>query len=361
MTRRPFLLTAAVAVAVALTACGSDDAQPAGADAATQAADPDLPAAPADLAGLTAVLGDPDLSPVAAGEGTGAHAPGLALQVTAVGYVPTIPVAAYEDLTGDRLPPADEDEAPTEVRPADGHVFAVATFDATDPQWALPGDDPRTTAHLRVQGSEVTRLFRTDYDGSRHTGTLVVSLPEDHDPADAVIELETRDVLQTVSILDGTRVSTDVVHAYPGPREVTVESAEKFEASFDHWINGPATVQAEVVGAFATPYLDAGRGQGDGWAAPGQHYVAVEVDWHITENTPSAETTVRAETADGQVFQPINDPSSLVDAYANPAVFQLPLDVESVTVVLEASYPNGVTRDAPTIEFEPVGAELRIG
>lgn len=364
MTRRSPLLAAAVAAALTLAACGSDgdgSAEAAGTAETVPAADPDLPAAASDLAGQTAVLGAVDLTPVEPGEDHGAHAPGLALEVTGVGYVPTIPVDAYEDLTGERVRASGDEEPPTEVRPADGHVFAVATYETRDPEWEPRGDEPRTTGHLRVLGSETDRLFRTDYDGSRHAGTIVVSLPESHDPEDAVIELETHDAFQAVSLVDGTRVSSDVEHAYPGPVDVTVESAEKLDASFDHWINGHATVQAEVVGGFATPYLDRSRGQGDGWAAPGQRYVGVEVDWHITENTPPAETTIRAETADGQVFQPINDPSSLVDAYANPAVFQLPLDVDAVTVVLESAYPNGVTSGAETIEFDPVSAELTIG
>ncbi len=365
MTRRSPLLAAAVAAALTLAACGSDgDTAAEAADGTTDAvpaADPDLPAAQADLAGQTAVLGAVDLAPVEEGEGTGAHAPGLALEVTGVGLVPTIPVDAYEDITGERVGSIHDEEQPTEVRPADGHVFAVATYETRDPEWEPRGNEPTTTGYLRVQGSEEARLFRTDYDGSRHTGTIVVSLPEDHAADDAVIELETHDAFQTVSLLDGKRLRSDVEHAYPGPREVTVESAERLEAEFDHWVNGHATVQAEVVGGFATPYLNESRGQGDGWAAPGQQYVAVEIDWHITENTPSADTTVRAETADGEVYQPINDPSSLVDAYANPAVFQLPLDVDAVTVVLESSYTNGVTRGAETIEFDTVSAELSIG
>src|SRR5699024_3457123 len=136
-------------------------------------------------------------------------------------------------------------------------------------------------------------------EGARSTGTIVVSLPEDHGPDDAVIEIETHDAFQTVSLLDGKRLDSDVEHAYPGPREVTVESAERLDASFDHWISGPASMQGEVVGGFATPYLDEGRGQGDGWAAAGQHYLAVEVDWHLSESNTYSENVVRAETTDG--------------------------------------------------------------
>ena len=365
MSRRTPILAAVVAATLTLAACGGDDGtvaatDPDGTEMPSPAVDPDLPAAEPDLAGMTAVLGTVDLSPVEEGEATGAHAPGLALDVTAAGIVPTIPVEAYEDLTGNRLDVAEDEEPPTQVRPADGHVFAVATFETRDPEWAPRGDEPRTEGHLRVMGSEVERLFRTD-DGSRHTGTLVVSLPKDHAPDDAVIELETRDAFQSVSILDGKRLRSDVEHAYPGPQEVTVESAEQLDASFDHWISGDASMQGQVVGAFATPFLDGGYGQGDGWAAPGQHYLAVDVDWHVTESLTYAEIITRAETADGEVYQAINDPSSLTDAFARPAVFQLPVDIDAVTIVIESSYQNGVTSGATVIEFDPISAELTIG
>ncbi len=367
MSRRSPLVAAAVAAALGLAACSGDGDAAADApdtvdqtDDAATAADPDLPAAGSDLAGTTAILGSVDLTPVTAGQGTGAHAPGLALEVTAVGQVPTIPADVYEDITGDRVETEEDDQPATEVRPADGHVFVVATYETRDPEWRPRGNEPRTTGTLRVQGSDVEELFRTD-DGSRHTGTVVVSLPEGHAPDDAVIELETDGAFQTVSLLDGKRLRSDVEHAYPGPQEVTVVSAERLDASFDHWIAGDASMQGEVVGAYATPYMDEGYGQGDGWASPGQQYLAVEVDWHSTESLTWAEIITRAETPDGEVYQPINDPSSLTDAFAAPAVFQLPVDVDEVTIVIESSYQNGAGRNSPIVEFDAISAELRIG
>jgi len=367
MTRRSPLVAAAVAAVLTLAACGGgDDAagdQPAdrtdAAADATPAPDLDLPAAEADLAGTTAVLGSVDLTPVTPGAGTGAHAPGLALEVTAVGYVPTIPVDAYEDITGDRIRVEPEEE-PTEVRPADGHVFAVATYETRDPQWPPRGSAPRTTAQLRVQGSEVDRLFSTD-DGARHTGTVVVSLPENHAPEDAVVELETHGAFQTVSLLDGKRLRSDVEHAYPGPGEVTVESAERLEMTFSHFINDrEATVQGQVADAYATPFLDLGYGRGDGWAAPGQQYLAVEVDWHVTESITYLDTVVRAETPDGTAYPTLNDPSSLTDAFAREVVFQVPADTDQVTVVIESSYQNGPSSSSPVIEFDTIRAELSL-
>ncbi len=367
MTRRS-MLAAAVAAALSLAACSSDS-EPAAeaadaadvADAAEQdatddapAADPDLPAAEVDFAGQTAVLGAVDLKPVGATEDTGVHAPGLALDVTATGVVATIPVDAYEDITGDRLRVDSGEEAPTEVRAADGHVFAVAKYETTDPQWRPRGEEPRTEATVRVQGSEVGRLFSTA-DGTRHTGTLVVSLPKDHGPADAVIEIETDDAFQSVSLVDGTRVDTDVPQAYPGPQEVTLESAERLDVSFPHWHRGEITVQGEVIGAFTTPYLS-----GQGWASPGQHYLSVAVDWHLSERTTYDETTMRVETADGDAFQPINDFSSHQEVFARDAVFQLPVDVEAVTVVIESAYQTSPT-NKELIEQKPIIAELSIG
>src|SRR5699024_8701292 len=149
------------------------------------------------------------------------------------------------------------------------------------PQWEPRGDVPDTAATLMVDGTEVDELFTTD-DGSRHSGTVVASLPSDADVDDAVIELETDGAYQSVS-LAGKRVATDVPQAYPGPREVSVESADELDASFKHFIDGKTPIQGQVDSAFTTPYLD--RNDGDGWSGSGKMYLSVSVDWKTPVHT----------------------------------------------------------------------------
>ncbi|MEE6286771.1 hypothetical protein V2J52_03780 [Georgenia sp. MJ173] len=361
-TRRVATATAVLAVALTLAACGADDAADdvAASTGNQPAADPSLPAADAELRGVTTILRDAEMHPVAESSETGVHAPGLALAVTATGKVATLSAEVYEDLTGDRLQPDEDGEVPAEVRPADGHVFLVAEFETSDPQWEPRGNEPRTEGLLRVDGDSGTEVIDTR-DDSRTTGTVVLSLPADADPDHAIIELETAGAFQSVSLVDGTRVATDVPHAYPGPAEVTIESAERLDDSFEHWISDHATVQGEVVGAFATPFLDEGYGRGGGWAAPDQQYLAVAVDWHVSESTTYDETVIRAQTADGDVFQPINDPKGLTDVFERDAVFQVPTDLDAVTIIIESAYRNGVGSGARLIEFEPIQAEISIG
>lgn len=328
------------------------------AEAAT--VDTSLPTAQADLAGTTQLLRDVELAELESGAESGVHAPGLAVEITHAGVVPSISAAAYEDLTGS-APEADEDgETPAEVRAADGYVLLVSHYETSDPEWEPRGSAPRTDVVAKTPGSDGVPLLSTSNDDARSTGTVVMSVPEDHSPEDALIEIETADARQAVSLVDGTRTHSDVPHAYPGPREVTLGEVEKLDETFEHWISGAATVLGQVTGAIATPYLDAGRGQGDGWAAPEQMYLAVEVDWHVSESTTYDETTIRLEGPDEQVFQPINDPKGLTDVFERAAVFQIPTDIATATVVIESAYRNGVLSDAKLIEFDPIRAELTL-
>lgn len=329
--------------------------------AETAAVDQSLPAAEPDLSGTTQLLADVELTPTDAGADAGVHAPGLAVEITEAGVVPSISATVYEDIVG-YAPEADEDgETPTEVRAADGHVFLVSRYETSDPEWKPRGSAPTTNAQVKAPGADGWPLLNTSRDDARSTGTVVVSVPEEHAPEDAVIEIETDDAIQRVSLVDGTRTSSDVPHAYPGPREVTLVDAEKLDATFDHWISGASTVQGQVTGAIATPYLDEGYGQGDGWAAPEQMYLAIEVDWHLSESATYDETSILLEGPDGDVFQPINDPKGLTDVFERSAVFQIPAELETATVVIESAYRNGVLSDAKLIEFNPIRAELQIG
>lgn len=345
MSSRRVGVVAAVAL-FALAACGGDRDGP----------DSDLPAAETTFAGSSSLLDGDDLDPVDESDETGVHAPGLTLEVTATGETSTISSEAYEDITGEDVPRDDDDERPSQVRPADDHTFVVARFETSDPQWEPRHDVPDTKATLMVNGSRAADLFTTE-EGERHSGTVVASVPRDAESEDAVIEIETDGAHQSVSV-SGERVDTDVPHAYPGPRDVTVESAEELDTSFDEFVKGKTPVQGRVVGGFTTPYLN--RDGGDGWSGSGKAYLSVSVDWKTPVHNTYNETDVRLE-ADGKTFQPINDPSSLVEWFKDDVVFQVPVDLDEVDVVIEAAYKNGPTSDAELIEFDPITATLAIG
>lgn len=360
LSRRVAVIATASAVALGLVACGDDteagNAVGANQDGAEDTLDIDsaLPTAPKDFAGMSSLLNDIDLDTIDETEETGVHAPGLALDITGTAQTATISAEAYEDITGDTPPRDDDGERPSEVRAEDGHLFVVASFETRDPQWEPRGKTPETKAVLQVESSDVTQLFSTE-DGSRHSSTIVASVPQDAEPEDAVIEIETAKAYQSVSLLTGERVDTDMPQAYPGPHEVTIESAEELDTSFDHFIDGDTPVQGKVVDAFTTPYLD--QDGGDGWSAPGQVYLSVEVDWNTPVHTTYNETVTRVE-ADGETFQAVNDPSSLVEWFADNVVFQIPADLGAVEVVVEAAYQNGPTTSSKLVEFDPITAVL---
>lgn len=345
MSSRHVAMVAAV-VLLTLTACGGDQDEP----------DPELPAAEPTFAGASSLLDDDDLDSVDESDETGVHAPGLTLEVTAMGETSTISADAYEDVSGEDVPRDDDGERPSQVRPADDHTFVIARFETSDSQWEPRHDVPDTTATMMVDGSRAADLFTTE-EGERHSGTVVASLPRDAEAEDAVIEIETDGAHQSVS-LTGKRVDTDVPHAYPGPRDVTVESAEELDTTFDEFVKGKTAVQGKVDDAFSTPYLN--RDGGDGWSGSGKMYLSVSVDWKTPVHNTYNETEVRLE-ADGKTFQPINDPSSLVEWFKDDVVFQIPADLDEVDVVIEAAYKNGPPSDAELLEFDPITATLVVG
>ncbi len=347
--RRVLAASAALSLSIGLAACGDGDGDP----------DEDLPVAEADLAGVSNVVRGVQTEPIEADDDTGVQAPGFAVDITASTMVRTLNVDAYEDITGDRPEAEEGEESPEEVRPADGYVFVVADYETSDPQWQPQDAAPGSEGRLVVDGAVVTSVLDSE-ESVRQSGTIVVSVPEDHDSESAVLEVETDGAVQTVSLVDGTRVETDVPQAYPGPVEVEVADAERLDATFDHWIGGETAVQGEVVGAIATPYLPREHG-GDGWAAPDQRFVSVDVDWSLNESVTYDRTTMRLEAPDGTTFQLVNKPRTLVDVFGDPAVFQVPADLDELTVVIDPAYQNGVVSDAPTLEFDTITATLRIG
>lgn len=347
--RRVLAASAAVALSIGLAACGDGDGDE---------PDPDLPAAEADLAGASDVVRGIETEELEPSEDTGLQAPGFAVDITASTTSTTLNIDAYEDISGSRPEASEGEEEPDVVRAEDGHVFLVAAYETSDPGWQPQDVSSSSEGRLVVDGTKVAEILDSE-DSVRQSGTLVVSIPEDHDPESVVLELETDGVVQSVSLVDGTRVDADIPQAYPGPVEVEVADAERLDVTFDHWSGGETAVQGEVVGAFATSYLPRERG-GDGWAAPGQRFVSIDVDWSLNESVTYDRTTMRLEGSDGSTFQLINKPRTLVDVFGDPAVFQVPADLDELTVVIDPAYRNGVLSDAPTLEFDTVTATLRV-
>src|SRR5690625_580525 len=360
------IVAAAAAAALGLAGCSAGAADgsrgsggsTAGAqedDSGEQIDDAAIVQAPADLAGSTSLSIEAEFTAVQESDEARLLAPGVDLRITEVAQTDALSVEVVEDLGGEVQ--QTEDEAPVEtVHAADGHVFWIARYSSDDPQWEPRGEVPDSTATLALSGNEVADVFTTS-DGTMHRGTVVASLPADSGPDAGVLQVETDEKFQELSLLDGTRVASDVEHIYQvAGHQVEVTSAEEFEETFEG-LTGEQRLAGSVVGGFVTPWL--GRSDnGQGWAGNGQMYLSVELEWAEFESVSDDETGIYVELADGTTVRQHDPASYLSSPFRENPVFLIPADSETVTVVLEPQVTVGIEDEALT--WDGPAAELSI-
>ncbi|WP_109471019.1 hypothetical protein [Ornithinimicrobium cavernae] len=270
-------------------------------------------------------------------------APGVSLRVTQ-----TAQLDELDPELSSEVDPAAPD-GPT--FPADGETFLLATIVSEDPRWETGDSRPaESEAQLRLAGSPAAgeaplRLG----SGERLQKTYLLSVPADAAPEDAVMEVVTGDATQALSLLDGTRVSSDVEAIYQAGTQVTVEG-EGWSHVFDGWGSGTHEVNGQVTGAVITPYVK-------GWARPGQVFLGVDIDARDDTGVNEDITTIQLELADGGTVTPENDASSLVNRFDERTWFQVPADSEQITLHV---HPKGKA-GTKEIDFEsPVEVTLTI-
>src|SRR5690625_2500106 len=242
-------------------------------------------------------------------------APGLELRITQVAQPQSLDIATYEQLTG-RV-----DDGIESVVPAPGEKFLAATYTSTDPR--LPtggGSTPETQATLLIEGSEVTQVFSGS--GDRQQDTIVVAIPETAEPEDVVLEAKTsssrrsdEDVIQMISLIDGSRVDTDIPQAYAIAdwEAVEVSDAGTMEFEYERITGDLETIRGSVDTAYLTPlYAD------HGWPRTDEVFLVVDVDEPENHDNKSI---IHVELPDGTVVQPQAENSSLVRAVSDPMVF----------------------------------------
>lgn len=294
---------------------------------------------PSGLANQLSAVPDADWTPV---EETPEHvlqAPGISLRVTQT--------ALLEEIEPEMAAEVAQVHGETRLLPADGEVFLLATVVMEDSQWG--GTEVESPGTVRVAGSEVPAVSFIAGSGQRNQSTYLLSIPEGTVPEDAVVELTTGDVVQSLSLMDGSRVDSDVEHIYQAGSEVSVDG-EGWSHVFDSWASGTHEINGQVTGAVITPYVD-------GWARPGQVFLGVDIDARDNGGVDDDITTIQIELPDGSTVTPDNDHSSLVNRFAERAWFQVPADSEQLTLHVNPMGKAG--RDE--IDFEsPVEVTLTI-
>lgn len=362
--RRTPVITAGVIAALLLAGCdsgASDDADDradeaaAAADTASAADEEDEAEEAADEplragAGTATVLSSvPDLlwKDIQASTDSLIEAPLAQVRVTQVALVTELP----EELASDVLPGVSGDGP---VLAAEGEQFVVAVITVDDPQWHPRSSTnwPTPTADILLNGATVSGLSFGIEQGSRQQSTVLVSVPEDVSAEDLVVELASDEKYQQLSLIDGTRVSSDVEYIYS--RAIEVEVAENsWEGEYRQITGQDDHLRGEVVAGRISPVLPQ-----HGWARPGNVFLSLEIDTRQLPGAANDLTVAYLQLEDGSTMNVENDPSSLLLAFADEAVFQVPADARSITVVVEPSVEPGA--GFSEVAFDTVEVELTL-
>lgn len=291
--------------------------------------------------------------------------PWAAVTVTGMVLLPELSPERYAELTGEDIPPADEDEdtEATVIRPGDLEAFLIATWESTDSEWT-PSPSmtaPSTTLSLAVGGNVETDLARAADGTTEHSGAVLLSVAASPQPAAATVHAEIGDGVQEISLIDGSLVSTAAPRMYSGSLEVEVSDAEVFETEVpDGFAQDVMPLRGSVASAYLTPFVHASpQGGSLGWADEDEIYAVVQLDWEsdYSANVDDLSRIV-LQLPDGTELTPEQDDSRIFEHHADHiATFVLPAATESAVAEITPRFQQTLDDDFDETH-DPITATL---
>ena len=238
----------------------------------------------------------------------------------------TLPATVAEQMSGTRgdFEPGDLVEA------ADGEVFVVSVLHADDPRWEPTGEQVSGSARaetvLRVGGNPLTNPYVSLEAGDQVT--IAVAVPEGPQADAVTVELLQDGVSQEISLIDGTRVSSDVEHIYDRPTTGKIgEGASWAEEGESR--RGTITMSGQLTDGVITPFVP-----GQGWANPGNVFLGLNLTTQGLEGAHRDHSTIRLQLADGTTVQPESQTRGTDGPFSKTAWFQLPVDATEATALI---------------------------
>lgn len=278
-----------------------------------------------------------------------------------------------------------------EVRAPSGRVFLLVTLVTEDTIWPLAaGTAPEDTFRILRAGRGEDRDAFTP--SSRPDGvTYLLQVPEDPAPEDAVLEVTTQGTVQTLSLIDGSRLSSEIEHAYTMPTAVSLRTAQDSadplsgsvsltaqvppsdEEGEDRAADDPVDVLEVSVGSGTIAPFSAEHGWADG------EEVFLGLSLGVTQvhrrggrsvGFPLDAPTLVLELPDGERRDPLAPPSgALVPPAPGPAGgtrvearFPVPVGVRSARLLITVSpyeQREGLSEDLGA--DEPFEVEVQLG
>lgn len=320
----------ALASALVFTACSGVDQNPA-ADDTDIAETADLRSdAVAQLESGSAEILDqvPDLefNDVVQDDSTVVSAFDKELRVQKTVQTTTLPAAVAEQMTGI----SGEFEPDDLVEAADGEVIVITVLQADDPRWEPTGaqldNSSPTETVLRVGGNPVTSPHIELESGDQIT--LAVAVPEGPQPGSVTVEMLQDDVSQELSLVDGTRISSDVEHIYDWPTTVTIGDGASWSEEGESR-RGVITMSGQLTDGVITPFVPA-----HGWANPGNVFLGLNLTTQGLEGAHRDHSSIRLQLADGPTVQTESQTRGTDGPFSKTAWFQLAVDATEATALI---------------------------
>lgn len=320
----------ALASALVFTACSGVDQNPA-ADDTDIAETADLRSdAVAQLESGSAEILDqvPDLefNDVVQDDSTVVSAFDKELRVQKTVQTTTLPAAVAEQMTGI----SGEFEPDDLVEAADGEVIVITVLQADDPRWEPTGAQldnlSPTETVLRVGGNPVTSPHIELESGDQIT--LAVAVPEGPQPGSVTVEMLQDDVSQELSLVDGTRISSDVEHIYDRPTTVTIGDGASWSEEGESR-RGVIIMSGQLTDGVITPFVPA-----HGWANPGNVFLGLNLTTQGLEGAHRDHSSIRLQLADGTTVQTESQTRGTDGPFSKTAWFQLPVDASEATALI---------------------------
>ena len=286
--------------------------------------------------GVTAV--GPWTNPLAPPADEVMELPGVQYSLHASGLVTSLP-ALHARAIGLPVP---EDDGLEDVLPASGETFLLAVVRIGRPRH-LPDQELLADGVERVllDGVELARSEDRPLAEARGSDVqILVSVPEGVTPERIVLETVADGITQTLSLLDGTRMSSDIEHVYaPRPE---VEVADNW---WQHRSEAPRTLLA---GTLLAGDVTAVAPDGT-WAAPDSILVSLCVSGLAQQH--SQDSSLELLLPDGTSVSRHGDHSRLFEIAEGGGVawFEVPADLERATARLEIGL-DGTTLGTEEIE-----------
>ena len=290
--------------------------------------------------------------------------PLAAVTVTGMALLHELTPERFTELTGQDVPPSDDDEdtEATVIRPGDLKAFLVATWESTDSEWRPSSTGGLTTLSLAVGGNVETRLVRPRTEETEHSGAVLLTVPASPQPEAATVHAETDDGTQQISLVDGSIVSTVAPRQYVGDLEARVSDADVIDVEIsDGFASDVMHLRGTVDSAYLTPYIGGGHSYGGslGWADEDEIFVVVQLDWDkdFSANVDDLSRIV-LQLPDGTEITPEQEESQTFgDHTDNVATFVMPADTESATVAITPRFQKVLDKEFDETH-DPITATL---